>query len=118
MDPEHVLTTAQDALTARRVFGEPIQADGVTILPVAIVGGGGGGGKSANSDAGVGFGLAARPAGVYVIANGDAKWRPAVNVNRIVMGGQLVAIAAIFALRPLISRWLKPAEGQQLPPAM
>jgi Na+/glutamate symporter len=46
----------------------------------------------------VGFGLGARPAGVYVIKNGEARWRPAVNVNLIVAGGQLVAIAGLLAL--------------------
>jgi len=48
-----------------------------------------------------------RPAGVYVIRNGRATWRPAVNVNLIVAGGQLVAIAALFALRPILTRWLQ-----------
>ena len=105
MDPQLVLQSAQDAMTVRRVFGEPIQAEGVTILPVAVVGGGGGGGRG--QDGGVGYGMGVRPAGVYVIRNGRATWRPAVNVNLIVAGGQLVAIAALFALRPILTRWLQ-----------
>lgn len=92
MDPQQVLQSAQDAMTARRVFGEPIQAESATILPVAVLGGRGG---------------SARAAGVYVIRNGRAAWRPAVNVNLIVAGGQLVAIVAILALRPILSRWLQ-----------
>jgi len=106
MDPQLVLQSAQDAMTVRRVFGEPIQAEGVTILPVAVVGGGGGGGGR-GQDGGVGYGMVVRPAGVYVIRNGRATWRPAVNVNLIVAGGQLVAIAALFALRPILTRWLQ-----------
>jgi hypothetical protein len=106
MDPQQVLQSAQDAMTVRRVFGEPIQAEGVTILPVAVVGGGGGGGGR-GQDGGVGYGMGVRPAGVYVVRNGRAVWRPAVNVNLIVAGGQLVAIAALFALRPLLARWLQ-----------
>jgi hypothetical protein len=106
MDPQQVLQSAQDAMTARRVFGEPIQAEGATILPVAVLGGGGGGGARGQGG-GVGYGMGARPAGVYVIRNGRAAWRPAVNVNLIVAGGQLVAIVAILALRPILSRWLQ-----------
>jgi uncharacterized spore protein YtfJ len=104
MDPQEVLRNAQDALTARRVFGEPIHADGATILPVAVVGGGGGGGSRNDTDTGAGFGLKARPAGVYVIKDGHAKWRPAVNVNLIIAGGQLVALAGLLALRSIFAR--------------
>jgi uncharacterized spore protein YtfJ len=106
MDPDHILQGTQDALTARRVFGEPIHAEGATILPVAVIGGAGGGGngaKNGKEGGGVGFGLHARPAGVYVIKDGNATWRPAINVNWIVAGGQLVAIAGIFALRSFFS---------------
>src|SRR5262249_60446281 len=42
MDTQLVLSGAQNAMTARRVFGDVIQADGVTLIPAAIVGGGGG----------------------------------------------------------------------------
>ena len=38
---------ARDALTARRVFGDPIERDGTLILPVASVMGGAGGGGGA-----------------------------------------------------------------------
>jgi hypothetical protein len=106
MDPQLVLQNAQDAMTVKRVFGEPIHAEGVTVVPVAVLGGGGGGGGR-GQEGGVGYGLRARPAGVFVIRNGRATWRPAVNVNWIVAGGQLVAIAAMFALRPILTRWLQ-----------
>lgn len=106
MDAQQVLEKAQDAMTARRVFGDPIQVDGATVLPVAIVGGGGGGGGQGEKG-GVGYGLGARPAGVYVIRDGRAIWRPAVNVNWIVAGGQLVAIVALLTLRPILERWMQ-----------
>ncbi len=79
MDLQQVLTGAQEPLTIRRAFGDPIQADGITIVPVANVsggGGGGGGGGKASEEGGVDYGLSARPAGVYVVRNGDARWRP------------------------------------------
>ena len=105
MNPQEILSGAQDAMQVRRVFGEPIHADGITIVPAAIVGGGGGGGGRAADEGGAGFGLGARPAGVFVIKNGDVSWRPALNLNRVIAGGQLVAVTAILALRPLLAQW-------------
>jgi len=106
MDTQLILTGAQDALTARRVFADPIQADGVTLIPAAIVGGGGGGGRKGAEDRGVGFGIKARPAGMFVVRNGDVSWRPAIDVNRMILGGQLVAITALVTLRPVLLKWL------------
>ena len=105
MDAQLVVSGAQEALTARRVFGDPIQADGVTLIPAAVVsGGGGGGGRSA--EGGAGFGLKVRPAGMFVVRNGDVSWRPAIDVNRIVLGGQIVAMTALLTLRPVLLKWL------------
>jgi len=108
MDPQLVITGAQEALTARRVFGDPIQADGVMLVPAAVVNGGGGGGRGA--EGGAGFGLSARPAGMFVVRDGDVRWRPAIDVNRVVLGGQLVAITALIVLRPILLRWLGRAK--------
>ncbi|MDH4064104.1 MAG: sporulation protein [Acidobacteriota bacterium] len=105
MDPQHILTSAQDALTARRVFGDPITVGDSIILPAAVVGGGGGGGGKGTDQAGLGFGMHARPAGVYVIKEGQATWRPAVDVNKIIMGGQLVAITALLTFG--FRRWVE-----------
>jgi uncharacterized spore protein YtfJ len=43
MNAEELLRGARDAISVRRVFGEPIEHDGVVIVPAAAVGGGGGG---------------------------------------------------------------------------
>lgn len=88
MDTQQILVGAQDALTARRVFGEPIHAEGATIIPVAVVRGGGGGGDR-QTQQGVGFGLQARPAGVYVVRNGEDDHRERLRgVNaRVVRAG-------------------------------
>ena len=42
MNLQDVLKTA-DAISVRRVFGEPYEKDGLTVIPVASVAGGGGG---------------------------------------------------------------------------
>jgi len=109
MDPQTILERVEDAMSPRRVFGDPVRLDGVTLVPVAAVGGGGGGGQKgeAGNERGVGFGLRAQPAGVFVIRDGDATWRPALNLNRVILGGQIVGLAAILTLGSLIRLWLK-----------
>ena len=79
---------ARDAITVSRVYGEPYEKDGLTVIPAARVSGGGGGGsgkdEKGGDGSGGGFGVSGRPAGAYVIRNGDVTWRPAVDPNRIV----------------------------------
>ncbi len=89
----------RDALSVRRVFGDPITADGVTIIPVARVAGGagGGGGEGTGPDDeggrgfGTGFGLGARPVGVYEIRDGTLTWKPTIDVDRLAHGAQVLA---------------------------
>src|SRR5450759_663464 len=87
MDVHEVMNHARDAMTVKRVFGDPYEKDGVTVIPVAsIMGGAGAGGGTgvgarpeganeetgeagatgaADSGYGMGYGLRATPAGVY-----------------------------------------------------
>lgn len=103
---QELLSQARDAMTVKRVFGDPIERDGVTVIPVAKVAGGGGGGggedKTGESGSGGGFGLRATPAGVYVIKGDQVSWQPALDLNRVIFGGQLVAIVFFLALRALL----------------
>jgi uncharacterized spore protein YtfJ len=94
---DEMFAGARDAITVKRVYGDPIESEGVTIVPAAKVGGGGGGGGDSDHNGGGGFGLGARPVGAYVIKGGDVKWQPAVDVNRIVAFAFIVGLA--FALR-------------------
>jgi uncharacterized spore protein YtfJ len=100
MDVNEVIDRARDAFNARRVFGEPIQQGDATLVPAAWVsgGGGGGGGEAPTEGAetatgkgyGSGFGLRARPAGAFVMRQGKVRWKPAVDVNRIILGAQVL----------------------------
>ncbi|MGH8868982.1 MAG: sporulation protein [Actinomycetes bacterium] len=99
MKVEEVLSSAREAMRAKRVFAEPYEKNGVTVIAAANVagGGGGGGGHDQNAEgSGVGFGVAARPAGAYVIRDGKVSWRPAVDVNRLI--GTLGAVAIAYLL--------------------
>ena len=104
MKIDEMLTGVRDAMTARTVFAEPIERDGMLIIPAAKVRGGGGGGGDATENGGGGFGLSAKPAGAYVVREGKVSWEPALDVNRIVLGGQVVAIVALLVLRSILRR--------------
>jgi uncharacterized spore protein YtfJ len=104
MKVDEMLTSARDAMTARTVFAEPIERDGILIIPAAKVRGGGGGGGDSENNAGGGFGLSAKPAGAYVVRDGNVRWEPALDINRIVLGGQIVAIVALLVIRSLFKK--------------
>ena len=101
MNALETVNQARDALTVRRVYGEPYQEEGVTIIPAATVMGGGGGGGDMTGNGGAGFGLSARPAGAWIIKGGEATWRPALDLNRVIVVGQLVAIVALLTARSI-----------------
>lgn len=92
----------RDTMTVRRVFGDPIERDGVTVIPAANVTGGGGGGGDVQGNAGGGFGVVAKPAGAYVIKDGEVRWEPAFDLNRTILVGQIVAIVALLTLRSIV----------------
>lgn len=65
-----------------RVFGRPYDtADGTTVIPVAEV--------RARGDR-----SRARPAGVFVVKDGRARWVPAVDTTRISLMGILVGLVS------------------------
>ena len=107
-------------MTVKRVFGDPYERDGITVIPVANVmgGAGGGGGQGMGPQAtdgdeavdpgageagyGAGYGLRATPAGVYVIAGGDVEWQPAVDRNSLILQRTLIAVVVLLTLRSII----------------
>ena len=107
MNALDAVNQTRDAMTAKRVYGEPYQEDGLTVIPAAAVMGGGGGGGDNLGNGGTGFGLSARPAGAWVIKDGDATWRPAIDLNRVILVGQIVAIVALLSLRSIAKAWAK-----------
>ena len=102
MKVNEMLEGAREAMTVRRVYGDPIEKNGITIIPAADVRGGGGGGGDANDNGGGGFGLAARPVGIYVVRDGDVRWEPAVDVTRTAVMGMLTAIVGLVVLRSVV----------------
>ena len=107
MDVQNVIAQARDAITVKRVFGEPYETEGVTVIPAAKVVGGAGGGEGERpteqeKGAGSGFGVVARPVGAYLIRGDQVSWRPAVDINRIVLGSQVVMAIALLTIRTIV----------------
>jgi len=102
---QRTIEQAKDALTVRRVFGDPYEKNGVTVIPAARVQGGAGGGGGTGPEGegkGSGFGLAAKPAGVYVIKGEEVAWRPAVDPSKVLVVVAIVAAAAMLLARTAI----------------
>ncbi|OFW67393.1 MAG: hypothetical protein A2Z12_05945 [Actinobacteria bacterium RBG_16_68_21] len=106
MDLEETLKGTYDAMTVKRVYGDPIEKDGVTVIPAAAIRGGLGYGSGRQGDeaegGGGGSGLSARPVGVYRIESGKVTWEPALDLTRIALLGQVVAIVALLVLRSVL----------------
>jgi uncharacterized spore protein YtfJ len=86
-DVDEMWKGVRDAMTVKRVYGDPVQSDGLTLVPAAVVRGGAGGGGEGGPEGGGGggFGIVARPIGAYVIRDGSVSWRPAVDLNRVLL---------------------------------
>jgi uncharacterized spore protein YtfJ len=97
---DEILEGARDAISVGRVYGDPIEQEGVTVIPAAKVGGGGGGGGDDAQNGGAGFGLGARPVGAFVIRGDQVRWVPAVDITRVL----LIGLAALLVLRSIVGR--------------
>jgi uncharacterized spore protein YtfJ len=103
MDIQESISKMQDAVTVKRVYGEPYERDGIVVIPAAAVGGGFGGGGGEDKDGGKGSGggggLGARPVGAYVIEGGDVRWEAALDVSRIAGQALMAAVGIALLLR-------------------
>src|SRR5436305_14586711 len=102
MNAIELVNQPKDTINVRRVYGEPYQEDGLTIIPAANVMGGGGAGGDTEGNGGGGFGVRARPAGAWVIkAGGGPCRRPLARTGRPGMV-RLAAPVGPLALRSTV----------------
>ena len=111
------LDAVKDVLTVKRVFGDAYEVERVTVIPVASIRGvgGGGGGEGDAPDA---HGPAPVPVwdspSICVRSaptssrDGTVAWSPSIDVMRIVIGGQLVALAGILVLGRILAHHRRP----------
>jgi uncharacterized spore protein YtfJ len=109
LDVDRLVDSARDTLTVQRVFGDPIDHNGVEVIPAArLRGGAGGGGGSETAEegstggSGGGFGLVAAPAGAFVVNGDDVRWVAAVNRERIAMAALGLAACALLVIRSIM----------------
>ena len=85
MKVDEILAVARDSMTVRRVYAEPVERDGVTVIAAASVTGGGGAGsgiEQGKEGSGGGFGLGAKPVDVYDAADINTTAAPVRNGQR------------------------------------
>jgi uncharacterized spore protein YtfJ len=103
MQVDEMVASAKDVITVKRIFGEPYQRDGVTVIPAAAVTGGLGAGAGTDENGrngeGGGYGLSGRPVGAFVIKNGDVTWKPTFDSARILTTAAVVVIAYLLTRR-------------------
>jgi uncharacterized spore protein YtfJ len=122
MEAKDLLTQVRESVTVKRVFGDPYEKNGVTVIPAATVTGGGGQGEgegtgpdgTGGKGTGGGFGVNARPSGVYVISGNEVEWRPAMDMNRVILGGQIVAVVFLLTIRSIVKARAKAREVEVL----
>ena len=101
--------------SAKTVFGEPIQVNGRTVIPVARVqyGFGFGAGRDKETEEGEeefkeggggGGGLSVRPIAVLEITDKETKMKPIIDVNRLAIAGMLLAAWNVFWIAYTIRR--------------
>lgn len=112
-DMQELASSLRESFTVKRVYGDPYESDGATVIPVASIAGGaggGGGGDENGSGGGGGFGVTAKPVGVYVIRGGEVAWRPAVDVNKVITSAQTLVIIFLLIARSVVKRRARRSE--------
>ena len=112
VEPQDAFRSVHEALSARQVFGEPVERDGVTVIPAATVIGGGGsskgsgegdaGGSEPAAGAGMGIGLVAWASGAFEIREDRVAWRPTLDVTRIMLAA--LGVGLILGMAILTTR--------------
>ena len=97
---EDIVGRLGGAARADAVYGEPVTADGVTVIPVARAEWGFGGGTGpADEGGGAGGGIRVRPVGFIEMRDGHARFRPIVDPARMVFIAALAGVTGALLLR-------------------
>ncbi|MGW6132310.1 hypothetical protein ACWFNE_19980 [Cellulomonas sp. NPDC055163] len=111
-DPAALTHAAGDTWAVRRVFGDAYERGSTTVIPVAKVlgavmtgsgtgevgaGAGAGKGEGGGSGGGGGYATRVRAVGVYEVDDDGVHWRPALDLNRVILGGQVVGAVVLTA---------------------
>ncbi|HEX6483062.1 MAG TPA: spore germination protein GerW family protein [Ktedonobacteraceae bacterium] len=106
------------SVRVKTIFGDPVEKDGVTVIPVARARWGVGGGSNAGGNTrenqtgestgtGSGGGVTVFPTGYVEVRDGRARFHPIydpANVAQIIVASGIVAVLLLRAVRWLMSR--------------
>ena len=103
MDFQEMISRAGEAADVKRVYGEPYEKDGTTVVPVARVSARGGSGAARGGEhSGGGFRVEAEPVGAYVMRGGEVEWQPVFDLSSVVRRGQLVGVVALLVFWAIV----------------
>ena len=103
MDVQEMVSRSQDTANVGRVYGEPHEKEGTTVIPAAWVSARGRSGAARGGEhSGGGFRADAEPVGAFVIRNGEVEWKPVFDLSGTVRRGQLVGVVALLVLLAVI----------------
>lgn len=92
IDVKAILERMGQNLNVARAFGTPVERDDTLVIPVAFVAGGGGTGRQPEPkpEQGAGFGGVVYPVGVYVVRQGEVRFKPSLDANLLTLLGFLL----------------------------
>jgi len=105
---QRIGSTVGDKMSASTVFGEAVEREGVTVIPVARArfgfgGGGGAGGREGEegSGGGGGGGAIVTPAGYIEVRDGEARFRRIFNPVDLLVVAMAASLGAVAVRRLL-----------------
>ncbi|MFN0171089.1 MAG: spore germination protein GerW family protein [Bryobacteraceae bacterium] len=112
-----VAAPLETGASVKSVFGEPVETQGKTVIPVARVafGFGGGGGSGLNTEShkgegmGGGGGVYAVPLGVFEVTEGDTRFVPVDETRKWLALGLLG-----FAVGMMCAKWMGRRNGTSI----
>ena len=101
MEPKKIVRALRDAAGCHQVYGEPVERDGVTVIPAATVIGGGGRGvspgdaDSTGTSEGGGWGGIAWASGAFEVRESGVTWRRSTDYTALLIVAASIAVALI-----------------------
>lgn len=104
---DDLLDEGRKVFSVNRVYGQPYEKNGVTLITAAAVRGGLGGGEGDQGEGqptggGGGFGMTARPVGAFLVKGNDVSWIPAADTTRVILFSQMLVVVGLLVIRSIV----------------
>ncbi|MFD3001887.1 spore germination protein GerW family protein [Pontibacter toksunensis] len=101
---ERIAEKMSAAANAKRIYGEPVERNGVTVIPVSKAAygfGGGAGTKAGEEGSGGGGGMVLTPVGYIEIKEGTTKFRPIQDPQTLIKLFAISGVAVLLTARSI-----------------